>query len=94
MAESGLRYTISQVRNVTGSARETTLTGMDDGSANGIWFNVIPGVASFNIRVYPYWSRTAVGTGVATLTVNNATVRLPDFRLIMLISPQQWRFSR
>ena len=73
LAESGLRYTISEVRNVTGSAREAALTIIDDGSVNGKWFSVFPGVSRYRVRVYPYWSKTSVGTGVATNTIN-ATV--------------------
>jgi hypothetical protein len=70
LAESGLRYTVSEVRNAAASARETALTNIDDGSANGIWFNVFPGVSRYRVRVYPYWSNTAAGTGVATSTIN------------------------
>jgi hypothetical protein len=69
LAESGLRYTISQVRNAAASARETALTAIDDGSVNGIWFSVFPGVSRYQVRVYPYWARTGVGTGVATNSV-------------------------
>ena len=74
MAESGLRYTISEVRNATPSARETVLTtSIDDGTVAGKWFNVFPGLARYRVRVYPYWTKTTAGTGVAT-TVINATV--------------------
>jgi len=73
LAESGLRYTISEVRNAAAAARETALTNVDDGSIAGIWFNVFPGISRFRVRVYPYWSKTAAGTGVAT-NVITATV--------------------
>ena len=73
LAESGLRYMISEVRNVAPSARETAMTNVDDGSVAGKWFNVFPGMARYQVRVYPYWSKTTAGTGVAT-TVVNATV--------------------
>lgn len=69
MAESGLRYTISEVRNAAGSAREAALNAIDDGSVNGKWFNVFPALSRYQVRVYPYWSRTAAGTGVATTSV-------------------------
>ena len=76
LVESGLRYTISEVRNAaaTGSTPEAALTNVDDGSVNGKWFNVFPGVARYRVRVYPYWSKTPAGTGVATNVINNATV--------------------
>ena len=70
LAESGLRYTISEVRNASAAApREAALTAIDDGSVNGKWFNVFPGVSRYRVRVYPYWSRTAAGTGVATNSI-------------------------
>ena len=74
LAESGLRYAISEVRNAlpTALAREAALTNIDDG-INVKWFNVFPGVARYRVLVYPYWSKTAAGTGVAT-TVVTATV--------------------
>ena len=70
MAESGLRYAISEVRNAaaTGSTPEAALTGIDDG-INVKWFNVFPGEARYQVRVYPYWSKTDPGTGVATNVV-------------------------
>jgi hypothetical protein len=74
MAESGLRYTISEVRNApTLTAKETALTNIDDGSVDGKWFSVFPGVARYRVRIYPYWSKTAAGTGVATSSIS-ATV--------------------
>ncbi len=78
LAESGLRYTISEVRNASASTREAALTAIDDGSVNGKWFNVFPGVSRYRVRVYPYWSRTAAGTGVATNSIN-ATVANSGF---------------
>lgn len=69
LAESGLRYTISEVRNAAASVREAALTAIDDGSVNGKWFNVFPALSRYQVRVYPYWSRTATGTGVATNSV-------------------------
>jgi hypothetical protein len=69
LAESGLRYTISEVRNAAASVREAALTTIDDGSVNGKWFNVFPALSRYQVRVYPYWSRTAAGTGVATNSV-------------------------
>jgi hypothetical protein len=78
LAESGLRYAVSEVRNAAASARETALTAIDDGSANGKWFNVFPGVARYRVRVYPYWSKTAAGSGVATNSIS-ATVSNSGF---------------
>ncbi len=75
LAETGLRYTISQVRNSAASVREAALTAIDDGSANGIWFNVFPSLSRYRVRAYPYWSRTAAGTGVAT---NSITATVPN----------------
>ncbi len=69
LAESGLRYTISEVRNAAASARETALTSVDDGSVNGKWFNVFPALSRYRVRAYPYWSKTAAGTGVATNSI-------------------------
>lgn len=69
LAESGLRYAISEVRNAAASARETALTAIDDGSVNGKWFNVFPALSRYQVRAYPYWSRTAAGTGVATNSI-------------------------
>jgi hypothetical protein len=88
MAESGLRYTISEVRNApTVAAKETALTNIDPAPAdpgyidvNGKWFNVFPGVARYRVRVYPYWSRTPVGTGVALNSIS-ATVPNSGFPL-------------
>ena len=77
LAESGLRYTISEVRNASALTRETVLTTIDDASVGGKWFNVFPGVARYLVRIYPYWSKT-VGTGVAT-TVVSATVANSGF---------------
>jgi len=82
LAESGLRYAISEVRNAlsTALAREAALRNIDPAptdpgyiDVNGKWFNVFPGVARYRVRVYPYWSKTAAGTGVATAVVT-ATV--------------------
>ena len=75
LAESGLRYTISQVRNAAASAREAALTAIDDGSVNGKWFTVFPNLSRYRVRVYPYWSRTAAGTGAA---VNPVTTTVPN----------------
>jgi nitrate reductase NapE component len=88
LAESGLRYAISEVRKAaaTGSTPEAALRNIDPASAdpgyigaNGKWFNVFPGVARYQVRVYPYWSRTTVGTGppapavtAVTATVSNS----------------------
>lgn len=81
LAESGLRYAISEVRNAlpTPLAREASLTNIDPAPAdpgyidmNGKWFNVFPGVARYRVRVYPYWSKTTT-TGV-NITVVAATV--------------------
>jgi Tfp pilus assembly protein PilX len=73
MAESGIRYTISELRNApTLTDKETAMADIDDG-VNVKWFNVFPGVAGYRVLLYPSWSRTAVGTGVAA-TVVNATV--------------------
>ena len=69
LAESGLRYTISQVRNAAAAAREAALTAINDGSVNGKWFTVFPSLSRYRVRVYPYWARTAAGTGVATNTI-------------------------
>ncbi len=69
LAESGLRYTISELRNAAASAREAALANIDDGSVNGKWFNVFPGVSRYRVRVYPYYSNTTAGTGVATSTI-------------------------
>ena len=75
LAESGLRYTISEVRNATesGSTPEAALTNVDNGSVNGKWFSVFPGLSRYQVRVYPYWSRTAAA-GIATTVINNAAV--------------------
>jgi Tfp pilus assembly protein PilX len=73
LSESGIRYTVSEVRNASGSAKETALTNIDDGSINGIWFNVFPGLSRYRVRVYPYWSKTVAGTGVAVSSIS-ATV--------------------
>ena len=78
LAESGLRYTISEVRNAAAATREAALTAIDDGSVNGKWFNVFPGVSRYRVRVYPYWSKTAAGTGVATNSIS-ATVANSGF---------------
>jgi hypothetical protein len=76
MAESGLRYTISEVRNAVPTAREALLTNnIDDGTVAGKWFNVFPGLARYQVRVYPYWSKTAAGTGIAT---NSITATIPN----------------
>lgn len=72
LAESGLRYTISETRNAAASAREAALAAIDDGSVNGRWFSVFPGLSRYQVRVYPYWSRTAAGTGAPTLSVTAA----------------------
>ena len=69
LAESGMRYTISQVRNAAAAVREAALTAIDDGSVNGTWFTVFPSLSRYRVRVYPYWGRTAAGTGVATNSV-------------------------
>ena len=71
LAESGLRYTLSEVRNAaaSGSTPEAALTTIDDGSVNGKWFSVFPGVSRYRVRVYPYWSKTAAGTGVETNSI-------------------------
>jgi len=84
LAESGVRFTLSEVRRQTQlSARETALTGIDDGTVAGKWFNVTPGVARYQVRVYPYWSRPAAG--VASTVINNAPVvnsgLPPDFSI-------------
>jgi nitrate reductase NapE component len=81
LAESGLRYAISEVRNAvaTGSTPEAALTNIDDGSVNGKWFNVSPGTARYQVRVYPYPSKTAAGTGVATPFVTTTTVSHSGF---------------
>jgi hypothetical protein len=75
LAESGLRYVFSEVRNAAASAREAALTAIDDGSVSGKWFIVSPSVARYQVRVYPYWGKTAAGTGVAT---NSITVTIPN----------------
>jgi hypothetical protein len=75
LAESGLRYSISQVRNAAASAREAALNAIDDGSVNGRWFTVFPNLSRYRVRVYPYWSRTAAGTGAA---VNPITTTVPN----------------
>ena len=75
LAESGLRYTVSEVRPAT--TQEATLTSIDDGSVAGKWFTVTPGVARFQVRVYPYWSKPDVAT--ATTFINNAPVANSGF---------------
>jgi hypothetical protein len=77
LAESGLRYTISEVRNASAATRETALNTIDDASVGGKWFGVFPGVARYQVRVYHYWSKT-VGSGAAT-TVVTATVANSGF---------------
>jgi hypothetical protein len=73
LAESGLRYVVSEVRNPGAAGPEAKLNNIDDGSVSGIWFSTFPGISRYQVRVYPYWSKTAVGTGAATTTVT-ATV--------------------
>ena len=73
LAESGVRYTLSEIRKAAPSARETVLTSsIDDGSVAGKWFNDSSGAARFQVRVYPYWSKPAAGA--ALTTINNAPV--------------------
>lgn len=69
LAESGLRYAISEVRNAlpTALAREAALTSIDDGSVNGKWFDVFPGVARYRVRVHPYWSKMTAATATGTI---------------------------
>ncbi len=84
LAESGLRYAISSSRNASGLDRETALTAIDDGSVAGKWFNVFPGLSRYQVRVHPYWSKTASGTGapttVITATAPNSGLP-PDFAI-------------
>jgi hypothetical protein len=80
MAESGMRYAISEVRNPGTVGPEAKLTNMDDGSVNGIWYSVFPGISRYRVRVYPYWSNTAAGTGAASASVS-ATVPSSGFPL-------------
>ncbi len=80
MAESGMRYAISEVRNPGSVGPEAKLTNMDDGSVNGIWYSVFPGISRYRVRVYPFWSKTAAGTGVASASVA-ATVPSSGFPL-------------
>jgi hypothetical protein len=75
LAESGLRYTISEVRNALSmAAKEAVLTAIDDGSVNGKTFNVVAGMESFNVRVYPYFTKPTAGSGtnIITATVSNS----------------------
>ncbi len=73
LAESGLRYAISEVRNAA-VAKEAALTSVDNGSVAGKWFNVFPGVARYQVRVYPYWSKVTVGANIPSGGNLNATV--------------------
>lgn len=76
LAESGLRYALSQVRNAGTLVREQALTAIDDGSNSGKWYIVEPNLAKYQVRVYPYWSKASAGTNVSTV---NATVSYSGF---------------
>jgi len=73
LAESGVRYTLSEVRKAAPSLRETVLiSSIDDGTVAGKWFNDSSGAARFQVRVYPYWSKPAAGAAITA--INNAPV--------------------
>jgi hypothetical protein len=82
LAESGLRYTISEVRNAADSS--LALTNIDDG-INVKWFNVFPGVSRYRVSVYPYWSNTSTTGTISAGGYLNATVPNsgfpPDFAI-------------
>ena len=79
LAESGLRYTISEIRYAvsTTSQPETAMNSVDDGTTVGKSFNM-PGGLNFNVRIRPLFSYTTPGAGVATSTVT-ATVPYSGF---------------
>jgi len=78
LAESGVRYTVSEVRHA--AAPETVLTNnIDDGSVAGKWFTVSPGVARYQVRAYPYWSKIAAGATIPAGGNLNATVSNSGF---------------
>ncbi len=73
LAESGLRYAISEVRNALSEDKFNTLVNL-----NNRTFQVFPAVESFNLAISPYFgsttgtAQTQIGTNYVTVTFAGA----------------------